>query len=38
MNNLVELKDYVDQYKPDIIGITETWCASSIDYAKVILK
>ena len=38
MNKLVELKDYVDQYKPDIIAITETWCASSVDDAEVSLN
>jgi len=38
MNKLVELKSYVDQCKPHIIGITETWCTSSIDDAEISLN
>ena len=29
MNKHAELQNYIDQYKPLIIRITETWCTNS---------
>ena len=38
MNKLTELQNYMDQYRPLITGITETWCANSISDAELHLE
>ena len=38
MNKLAELKNYIDQYRPLIIGITEMWCTNSISDAELHLE
>ena len=38
MNKLAELQNYIDQYRPLIIGITETWCTNSISDAELHLE
>ena len=38
MNKLAELQNYIDQCRPLIIGITETWCTNSFSDAELHLE
>ena len=37
MNKFAELKDFIDQHNPYIIGITETWCTDLVSDAELSL-
>ena len=38
MNKFEELRNYVDQHKPYIIGITETWSINLVNDPELYLK
>ena len=38
MNKLPELQAVVHDHAPQIIGLAESWCSSSVDDAEVYLK
>ena len=37
MNKVAELKDFIDQHNPYIIGIPETWCIDLVNDAELSL-